>query len=87
MPLQLEKVNAELQNTLQVLRTRSKELQELRDEMQDLTEEKDQKNKENQVMRDELKQLGQDLQQILSFLTQTGKIHLQTNQSGPGGSV
>lgn len=76
--LQLEEevalVKAELQNTLLILHARNKELQELREKMQDVTEQKNQKEKENQVIGNDLKQLGQQLHELLSFLTETGKI-------------
>ncbi|XP_053084004.1 putative leucine-rich repeat-containing protein DDB_G0290503 isoform X2 [Pangasianodon hypophthalmus] len=74
-------VKAELQNTLLTLQTRSEELQELHEEMRKVTEEKNQTEKENQVMRNELKHLDHQLQQLLSFFTDTADTVLEQEDS------
>ncbi|KAK3541578.1 hypothetical protein QTP86_032710, partial [Hemibagrus guttatus] len=74
-------VRAELQNTTLTLQTRNEELQKVHEEMQKVTEEKNQKEKENRVMRYKLQQLGHQLQQLLSFFTETADAVLEQEDS------
>ncbi|XP_046690136.1 plectin-like isoform X1 [Silurus meridionalis] len=67
---ELALVKSELQNTLLILKTRTKELQELHEEMQKASEVKNVKE-ENEVMRNKLEQMGNQLQELLAFFTDT----------------
>ncbi|GAA6076119.1 plectin-like [Tachysurus ichikawai] len=78
---EVQKEVAELQNTCLTLQTRNEELQKVHDKLWKVTEEKNQKEKENQVMRYELKQLGLQLQQLLSFFTETADAVLEQEDS------